>query len=95
MITHWVETRGTRNIDFVINTGELDCIITFIDIILQYLSARTEESHETVRTASVRLWYELATTETQVATVAPWVKLPHSGHCYLWSYLKQIVTRLI
>jgi len=81
MITHWVETCGARNIDFVIITDVLDCIIKFIDIILQYLSAGTEESHETVRTASIRLRYEMAATETQITTVAPWAKLPYSGHC--------------
>jgi hypothetical protein len=66
MMTQWVETCGARkkqNIVFVINTDMLDCIIKFIDI-LQHLPTGTEESHETVRTASVRLRYELATTET-------------------------------
>jgi len=53
-----------ENFAFVINTDVLDIIIKRIDIMLQYLPAGTEESHETVRTASVRLRYELTTTKT-------------------------------
>jgi hypothetical protein len=84
MMTHWVETcsaQQKQNIVIVINVDVLDCIITFIDIILQYLPAGTEESHETVRTPSVRLRYELATIKSRVTTVALRVNLPYSGHC--------------
>ena len=55
---------NTDVLDCIINTDVLDCIIKFIDIIPQYLPAETEESHETVRTACVRLRYKLATTES-------------------------------